>query len=101
VRTHPESGEQILYVNEAFTTHLANYATAFEPRVGVDFKVAEMDLLRHLLRQATIPEYQMRLHWEPNTIVIWDNRSTQHYAVQDYWPAVRKMERAGISGIDA
>ena len=35
----------------------------------------------------------------PKTAVaIWDNRSTQHYAVQDYWPAVRKMERAGIIG---
>ena len=98
VRTHPESGEQILYVNEAFTTHLANYATAWEPRVGADFKVAEMDLLRYLLRQATIPEYQMRLHWEPDTIVIWDNRSTQHYAIQDYFPAVRRMMRATVIG---
>ena len=69
VRTHPESGEQILYVNEAFTTHLANYAAAFEPRVGFDFKVAEMELLSYLLRQATIPEYQMRLRWEPDTLV--------------------------------
>ena len=98
VRTHPESGERILYVNEAFTTHLANYATAFEPRVGADFKVAEMDLLAYLLRQATIPEYQMRLHWEPDTLVIWDNRSTQHYAVQDYFPAVRRMMRATVVG---
>jgi len=98
VRTHPESGEQILYVNEAFTTHLANYATAFEPWVGVDFKVAEMDLLRLLLRQATIPEYQMRLHWTPNTLVIWDNRATQHYAIQDYFPAVRRMMRATVIG---
>ena len=98
VRTHPESGEQILYVNEAFTTHLANYTTAFEPRVGADFKVAEMDLLRYLLRQATIPEYQMRLHWEPDTLVIWDNRSTQHYAIQDYFPAVRRMMRATVIG---
>ena len=98
VRTHPESGEQILYVNEAFTTHLANYAAAFEPRVGFDFKLAEMDLLRYLLRQATIPEYQMRLHWEPDTLVIWDNRSTQHYAIQDYFPAVRRMMRATVIG---
>ena len=98
VRTHPESGEKILYVNQGFTTHLANYAAAFEPRVGADFKVAEMDLLGYLLRQATIPEYQMRLHWEPDTLVIWDNRSTQHYAVQDYFPAVRRMMRATVIG---
>ena len=98
VRTHPESGEQVLYVNEAFTTHLANYAAAFEARVGFDFKVAEMDLLSYLLRQATIPEYQMRLRWEPNTLVIWDNRSTQHYAIQDYFPAVRRMMRATVIG---
>jgi taurine dioxygenase len=98
VRTHPESAEQILYVNEAFTTHLANYATAWDPRVGAEFKVAEMDLLRYLLRQATIPEYQMRLRWEPDTLVIWDNRSTQHYAIQDYFPAVRRMMRATVMG---
>ena len=53
---------------------------------------------RYLLRQATIPEYQMRLHWEPDTLVIWDNRSTQHYAVQDYFPAVRRMMRATVVG---
>ncbi len=98
VRTHPESGEQILYVNEAFTTHLANYTAAFEPRFGLDFKLAEMDLMSYLLRQATIPEYQMRLHWEPDTLVIWDNRSTQHYAIQDYFPAVRRMMRATVIG---
>ena len=52
----------------------------------------------YLLRQATIPEYQMRLHWEPDTLVIWDNRSTQHYAIQDYFPAVRRMMRATVIG---
>jgi len=98
VRTHPESGEQILYVNEGFTTHLANYAEAFEVRVGFDFKLAEMDLLGYLLRQAAIPEYQMRLQWRPDTLVIWDNRATQHYAVQDYFPAVRRMMRATVIG---
>jgi taurine dioxygenase len=98
MRTHPESGEQILYVNEGFTTHLANYAEAFELRVGFDFKLAEMDLLHYLLRQAAIPEYQLRLRWRPDTLVIWDNRSTQHYAVQDYFPAVRRMMRATVVG---
>ena len=98
VRTHPESGEQILYVNEAFTTHIANYVEAFEPRVGSDFKLAEMELLHYLLRQAAIPEYQMRVRWQPDTLVIWDNRSTQHYAIQDYFPAVRRMMRATVVG---
>ena len=50
------------------------------------------------MSQASIPEYQVRWRWTPNSVAIWDNRSTQHYAVQDYWPAVRKMERAGIVG---
>jgi taurine dioxygenase len=98
VRTHPESGEKILYVNEAFTTHLANFGEVADVRVGFDFKLAEMELLQYLFRQATIPEYQLRVHWRPDTLVIWDNRSTQHYAVQDYFPDVRKMERAGIMG---
>ena len=40
----------------------------------------------------------MRWRWTPNSFAIWDNRCTQHYAVQDYFPAVRKMERAGIVG---
>ena len=98
VRTHPESGEQILYVNEAFTTHLANFGEVADVRVGFDFKLAEMELLQYLFRQATIPEYQLRVHWRPDTLVIWDNRSTQHYAVQDYFPAVRRMMRATVIG---
>ncbi|GKT34174.1 TauD/TfdA family dioxygenase, partial [Aduncisulcus paluster] len=52
----------------------------------------------YLVRQASVPEFQVRWRWTPNSVAIWDNRSTQHYAVQDYWPAVRKMERAGICG---
>ncbi len=48
--------------------------------------------------QATIPEYQFRHHWEPHTIAMWDNRSTQHYAVHDYYPQRRYMERVTIRG---
>ena len=100
VRVHPETGERILYVNEAFTTHLSNYGhkTAQEYRFGFDYKLAEMDLLHYLFRQAQAPEYQVRLKWQPNTIAFWDNRSCQHYAVQDYFPAVRHMMRATIVG---
>jgi len=54
-----------------------------------------MDLLLH---QASIPEYQMRLRLAADTVVFWDNRSTQHYAVQDYFPQRRVMHRATIVG---
>ncbi|WP_306317592.1 MULTISPECIES: TauD/TfdA family dioxygenase [unclassified Streptomyces] len=97
VRTHPETGEKILFVN-AFTTHFVNYHRPENVRFGQDYAPGAADLLRYLISQAAVPEYQVRWRWTPNSVAIWDNRSTQHYAVQDYWPAVRRMERAGITG---
>ncbi|WP_280457475.1 TauD/TfdA dioxygenase family protein [Nocardia carnea] len=97
VRTHPETGEKILFVN-SFTTHLTNFHTPENVRFGADYAPGAAELLHYLMRQASIPEYQVRWRWSANSFAIWDNRSTQHYAVQDYWPAVRKMERAGIIG---
>jgi len=97
VRTHPETGEKVLFVN-SFTTHFTNFHNADNVRCGIDYAPGAGELLRYLQSQATIPEYQVRWRWTPNSVAIWDNRSTQHYAVQDYWPAVRKMERAGIIG---
>jgi taurine dioxygenase len=97
VRTHPETGEEILFVN-SFTTHFTNYHTPQNVRFGIDYAPGASNLLAYLLSQASVPEYQVRWRWQPNSFAIWDNRSTQHYAVQDYWPAVRKMERAGIVG---
>lgn len=97
VRTHPETGEKTLFVN-SFTTHFTNFHNADNVRCGIDYAPGAGDLLRYLQSQATIPEYQVRWRWTPNSVAIWDNRCTQHYAVQDYWPAVRKMERAGIIG---
>jgi taurine dioxygenase len=97
VRTHPETGEKVLFVN-AFTTHFTNLHTPENVRFGFDYSPGGGELLNYLIRQAAVPEYQVRWRWTKNSFAIWDNRSTQHYAVQDYWPAVRKMERAGVIG---
>ena len=97
VRTHPETGEKVLFVN-AFTTHFTNYHNPDRVRYGQDFTQGASALLQYLISQAAIPEYQVRFRWKPNSIAMWDNRSTQHYAVMDYPPCHRKMERAGIVG---
>ncbi|MGY4831016.1 TauD/TfdA dioxygenase family protein [Sphaerotilaceae bacterium SBD11-9] len=97
VRTHPETGEKVLFVN-AFTTHFTNFHTAENVRYGQDYTHGGSDLLRYLISQAMVPEYQVRFRWKPNSVAFWDNRSTQHYAVMDYPPCHRKMERAGIVG---
>ena len=87
VRTHPETGRKAIYVNAAFTQHI------------VGMEKAESDaLLAHLYAQAAIPEYQCRFRWEKNAIAFWDNRASQHYAVSDYFPAVRRMERVTVIG---
>lgn len=97
VRTHPETGEQILYVN-SFTTHFVNFHTPEHVQHGTDYTQGAAELMAYLKSRSMIPEYQVRWRWEPNSVAIWDNRSTQHYAVMDYWPAARKMERAGVQG---
>ncbi|OAJ52335.1 TauD/TfdA dioxygenase family protein [Paraburkholderia ginsengiterrae] len=97
VRTHPDTGEKVLYVN-GFTTHFTNYHTPARVRFGQDGNPGAADLLRYLISQAYIPEYQVRWRWQKNSVAIWDNTATQHYAVMDYPPCHRKMERAGIVG---
>lgn len=87
VRTHPETGERALYVNCAFTTAIK----------GLSKRESDW-LLDHLYQQAAIPEYQVRFRWKANSIAFWDNRSTQHYAVGDYYPAMRHVERVTIIG---
>jgi taurine dioxygenase len=97
VRTHPETGEKVLFVC-GFTTHFSNFHTANNVRYGQDFAPGGANLLSYLIGRAAIPEYQVRWRWSPNAVAIWDNRCTQHYAVMDYPPTVRRMERAGIIG---
>ena len=97
VRTHSDTGEKVLFVN-GFTTHFTNFHTAANVRYGQDYTQGSSALLQYLISQAAIPEYQVRWRWQPGDIAMWDNRSTQHYAVMDYPPSHRKMERAGIVG---
>ena len=97
VRTHPVTGKKSLFVN-SFATHFTNYHTPSRVRVGQDFTNGSGELLRYLTSQAAIPEYQVRWRWTPNSVAIWDNRCTQHYAVMDYPSCVGRMNRATIVG---
>lgn len=87
VRVHPISGRRVLFVNPQFTVAIKDMGEA-ESR----------SLLDQLFRQALVPEFQIRHHWRPNTLVFWDNRAVQHYAVHDYYPQRRRMERITIKG---
>lgn len=87
VRVHPVSGRKVLFVNPQFTIAIK----------GMDERESR-SLLDTLFHQALIPEYQFRHRWAPHTIAMWDNRSTQHYAVHDYYPQRRYMERVTIKG---
>ena len=98
VRTHPETGEKILFVNEAFTSHFANYRQVNDGVWNQDAPSQARDLFAFLVRQARTPEYQVRIQWQPDTVVFWDNRAVQHYAISDYYPNTRSMMRATIVG---
>jgi taurine dioxygenase len=87
VRTHPVSNRKAIYVNPQFTLRIEGL-NRDESRA----------LLELLYAQAHVPEYQFRLRWQPDTIVFWDNRSTQHYAANDYYPQRRRMERTAVVG---
>ncbi len=88
VRVHPVTGRKVLFVNPQFTIRVKDMDEA-ESR----------SLLDTLFAQALVPEVQYRHHWRPHTIAFWDNRSTQHYAVHDYYPNRRFMERVTIAGV--
>ncbi|MFD0066100.1 TauD/TfdA dioxygenase family protein [Streptomyces sp. NPDC056690] len=85
---HPQSGRKVLYVNEPFTTRIVGLSDA-ESR----------ELLDELVLQARIPEFQVRFHWRPDSVAIWDNIAVQHYAINDYYPQRRVMERIAIAGV--
>ena len=98
VLTHPETGEKVLFVNSAFTSHFSNFYNFEDVRYGQDFMPEAHHLMNYLISQAAIPEYQVRLKWRTNMVAMWDNLQVQHYAVADYGSAPRKMLRATLTG---
>src|SRR3569833_1195316 len=87
VRTHPETGADGLFVNYGFTDRIKGLRRAESEA-----------LLNMLFVHVQRPEFQCRWRWKPNAIAFWDNRATQHYAVNDYLPHRRVMHRATILG---
>ncbi len=87
VRTHPETHEDGLFVNYGFTSKI----------VGLRRKESDA-LLQLLFEHIQKPEFLVRWRWKPNAIAFWDNRVTQHYAVNDYLPNRRVMHRATVLG---
>jgi len=87
IRTHPETGERVIYVNTAFTSHIEGMS-----------RDESRWLLDHLYATAKDAEIQCRFRWKKGSIAFWDNRVCQHFAASDYFPARRVMERVTVAG---
>jgi taurine dioxygenase len=87
VLRHPRTGRKLLYVNPAFTVQFAGMTRA-----------ESLPLLQKLFAAAMDERVQARVVWQPGTVAIWDNRTTWHYALNDYHGHVREMHRITLSG---
>ncbi|MDC3344313.1 TauD/TfdA family dioxygenase [Pseudomonadales bacterium] len=83
---HPETGRAVLYVNSGFTSRIRGLS-ARESDALLQF------LFRHI---DSTPKLTARVSWSPNTLVLWDNRCTQHHSVWDYYPSSRYGERVSV-----
>ena len=92
VRTHPETGKKILFVNWTYTKNI----------VGIDKKESE-EILNKIFKHQARLDLTCRFQWTENAVAIWDNRSVQHYAIADFFPGrglghERIMDRIAIQG---
>ncbi len=90
VKQHPVSGRKCIFVNKGFTIGIQGMEEA-----------ESQPLLQKLFWTAWEPEVQCRFRWSPGAVAVWDNRSSQHYPVADYWPETRGMERITIAMQDS
>lgn len=87
VRTHDETLRHALYINETHTERFSGMTRA-----------ESLPLIVQLTRQAVAPERCFRLRWQTGTLTVWDNRCTQHYAINDYYGHRRVMYRVIVQG---
>lgn len=83
---HPDTGKKFLYVNSNFTSYFRGMSDA-----------ESQALLAFLFDWVRSPELQVRFQWEEDSVAIWDNRCTQHYATADYGER-RIMHRVSVAG---
>ena len=87
IRTHPETGRKLIYVNPPFTQRIAGMT-----------QVESNALLEFLYAHCANPQFHCRFRWRRNSIAMWDNRCTQHHATWDYYPETRSGVRVTIKG---
>tara|TARA_Y100000590_G_scaffold464991_1_gene635912 strand:- start:2475 stop:3302 length:828 start_codon:yes stop_codon:yes gene_type:complete len=92
VRTHPETGKKILYVNFTYTKKI----------IGIDKEESDT-ILQKIFRHQERLDLTCRFRWTQNAVAIWDNRSVNHYAISDFFPGrglgyERIMDRIAIEG---
>ena len=85
VGRHPVTGAKYINVNRSFTQHIVGMLKAESDR-----------LLDYIYRHLDQPEHQVRFRWRDNSVAMWDNRVTQHYALADYLPNYRCMNRVTV-----
>ena len=85
-RTHPVTGRQALYINPTFTNSICDMDPAESSKL----------LAQLYAKMYSTPEHACRFRWSDGSVAMWDNRSCQHYAVGDFWPHERKMERVTL-----
>jgi alpha-ketoglutarate-dependent taurine dioxygenase len=84
---HPETGRKALYVNPGFTLRFEGWT-----------EDESQPLLEYLYQHAVRPEFTCRFHWRAGSLALWDNRSTWHFAVNDYQGERRLLHRITIQG---
>lgn len=88
ITTHPETGKKVLFYNRAYVRDL----------VGVADEIEKLRLMDWLHLHTTDAKFTVRHKWSPGDLAIWDNRSTQHYALNDYSGFRRELHRTTVAG---